>query len=204
MLVNKKSLKSSSKLKRRKVYDCFMFFNEIELLNLRLEYLSPYVDFFILVESKKSTQARDKSLFFNDNKSKFKKYLHKIKHLVVDDFPEGAVPHTIETIQRNAMISCLEDCNDDDLILISDLDEIPNLSAIPNKLYDGVVYHFIQNQYIYFVNIYKENHIIWEGGTKLVTYKTISDNLLDEAFVKYGPTFLSQYNISTTLTKIRL
>ena len=204
MPVNKKIFKIKKKLNRHKVYDCFMFSNELELLNFRFEYLSPYVDFFVLVESRKTTQGNLKPLFYNDNKSKFKKHIHKIKHLIVDDFPTGAVPHTIETIQRNAMISSLVDCNVHDLILISDLDEIPNLNKMPKKLYDGVVYHFLQDQLIYFANVYKEKHIIWEGGTKVVTYKTIRDNLLDEAFVHYGPTFLSEYNEGSTLTKVRL
>ena len=206
MLLNRKkfTFKKDLKFSGRKIYDCFMFFNEIELLNLRLEYLSPHVDFFVLVESRSSTQAKEKPLFFNENKSKFKKFLHKIKYIVINEFPVGAAPHTIETIQRNAMISCLSDCNDDDLVMISDLDEIPILSNAPKKIYDGIVYHFLQDQHIYFANIYKEKHIIWEGGTKLVTYKTINKNLLDELFVKYGPTFLSQYNTGSTLTKIRL
>jgi hypothetical protein len=204
MPVSKKKFKSKTQLNRRKVYDCFMFSNELELLNFRFEYLSPYVDFFVLVESRKTTQGNPKPLFYNDNKSKFKKHIHKIKHLVVDDFPTGAVPHTIETIQRNAMISCLVNCNAHDLILISDLDEVPNLNKVPKKLYDGIVYHFLQDQLIYFANVYKEKHIIWEGGTKIVTYKTIRDNSLDEAFVNYGPTFLKENNEGTTLTKVRL
>jgi beta-1,4-mannosyl-glycoprotein beta-1,4-N-acetylglucosaminyltransferase len=204
MPVSKKKFKSKTQLNRRKVYDCFMFSNELELLNFRFEYLSPYVDFFVLVESRKTTQGNPKPLFYNDNKSKFKKHIHKIKHLVIDDFPTGTVAFTNESIQRNAMISCLVDCNTHDLILISDLDEIPNLNKIPKKLYDGVVYHFLQDQHIYFANTYKEKHIIWEGGTKVVTYKTIRDNLLDEAFVCYGPTFLKEYNEDTTLTKVRL
>lgn len=204
MPINKKIFNLETKLKKHKVYDCFMFSNELELLNFRFEYLSPYVDFFVLVESRKTTQGNPKPLFYNDNKSKFKKYRHKVKHLVFDDFPTGAVPHTIETIQRNAMISCLVDCDAHDLILISDLDEIPNLNKMPKKLLDGVVYHFLQDQLIYFANVYKEKHIIWEGGTKVVKYKTIRDNLLDEAFVHYGPTFLKEYNEDTTLTKVRL
>ena len=204
MLVNKQTLKSRKKAIKRKVYDCFMFFNEIEILNLRLEYLSPYVDFFVLVECRKTVQGRSKPLFYSDNKLMFKNHIHKIKHLIIDDFPIGIAPHTMESIQRNAMISCLEDCNDHDIILVSDLDELPNLSKMPNKLYDGVVYHFLQDQHIYFANVYKEKHIIWEGGTKVVTYKTIHNNLLDEKFVHYGPTFLSEYNVGCTLTKIRL
>jgi beta-1,4-mannosyl-glycoprotein beta-1,4-N-acetylglucosaminyltransferase len=102
------------------------------------------------------------------------------------------------------MISCLVNCNAHDLILISDLDEVPNLNKVPKKLYDGIVYHFLQDQLIYFANVYKEKHIIWEGGTKIVTYKTIRDNSLDEAFVNYGPTFLKENNEGTTLTKVRL
>ena len=63
MPVNKKIFKIKKKLNRHKVYDCFMFSNELELLNFRFEYLSPYVDFFVLVESRKTTQGNLKPLF---------------------------------------------------------------------------------------------------------------------------------------------
>lgn len=200
----KKIPKIKTKLNRCKVYDCFMFSDEMELLEFRLKYLSPYVDFFVLVESRKTIQRKLKPLLYNENKSKFKKYNHKIKHLVVDDFPKQTIPFSNENIQRNFISSSLKYCNDHDLILISDLDELPDLSKIPKKLKDGVVYHFLQDQFIYFANTYKEKHIIWEGGTKLVTYKTIRDNLLNEKFVDYGPTFLKKFNTGATLTKVRL
>lgn len=206
MFINKNTpqLKSKKFFYTRNIYDCFMFFNELEILKLRLEYLWPYVDYFIIVESRKTVQGRTKPLFFEENKEKFKHYSHKIKHLIVDDFPPGVAPHTMETIQRNAMISCLKSCKDRDFIMISDIDELPNLNQMPENLRDGVVYHFLQDQHIYFANIYKEKHIIWEGGTKIVTYKTIRENLLSEAFVHYRPTFLREYNLGPTLTKIRL
>jgi len=204
MSIYNKNLNTGTNEKKSKIYDCFMFFNELEILNLRFEYLSPYVDFFVLVESRKTTQGNPKPLFYDKNKLKFKKYAHKIKHLIIDDFPKSIDSWSRETLQRNYAISALSKCDDSDLILVSDVDEIPNLSKIPKKLNDGVVYHFLQDHFRYYANTYKENHIIWEGGTKIVTFKTIRDNLIDEAFVKYGETFKDEFNLGASLSKIRL
>jgi beta-1,4-mannosyl-glycoprotein beta-1,4-N-acetylglucosaminyltransferase len=192
------------KLKKSKLYDCFMFFNEIEILNLRFEYLSPYVDFFVLVESRKTIQGELKPLFFDENKLKFKKYAHKIKYFVVDDFKENNNAWHNESLQRNHISKAFSECDDNDLILISDVDEIPNLSRLPKKIHHGVVYNFLQDHLRYFVNTYLENSIIWEGGSKMVTFKTINDNLIDPGYFKFGPTFQSSYNQGITPTKVRM
>ena len=163
MLVDRKTLTSKNKLDSTQIYDCFMFFNELEILKLRLEYLSPYVDYFVIVESRKTLQGKHKSLFFEENKEKFQNHLHKIKHIIINDFPTGVAPFTMESIQRNAMTSCLKNCNDHDLIMISDIDELPKVDRIPKKIDDGVVYHFLQDQRIYFANVYKEKHIVWQS-----------------------------------------
>ena len=75
----------------RKIYDCFTFFNELDLLDLRLSLLCEKVTKFILVESKKSHSGEDKTLYFQENKDLFSKYLSKITHIIVDDFPEEMI-----------------------------------------------------------------------------------------------------------------
>ena len=69
------------------IIDAFPFFDEIDLLDLRLNYLNSSVDKFILVEGTKSHQGKNKKLFFDENKSLFKKYKNKIIHHIVDDYP---------------------------------------------------------------------------------------------------------------------
>lgn len=112
-----------------KIIDTFPFFNELSLLDLRLNILNDYVDEFILVEATRSHQNKTKPLYFNDNKHLFKKYIHKIKHVVIDSFPE----HTYwshENYQRDSIGKHLQDKHADDIIFISDLDEIWNPKAL--------------------------------------------------------------------------
>ena len=191
-------------LKKSKVYDCFMFFNELEILNLRFEYLFPHVDFFVIVEARKTTQGNPKPLFFEQNKLKFKKYAHKIKYYVIDDFETKNNSWGNESFQRNNIRKVFSECDDNDLILISDVDEIPNLTRLPKKIHHGVIYNFLQDHLRYFANTYVDKSIIWEGGSKIVTFKTIKDNMIDEGYFKYGPTFQYKYNKELTPTKIRM
>lgn len=69
------------------VYDCFPFFNELDLLELRLRELSPVVDKFVLVEATRTFQKKEKPLVFEENKNRFSSFLDKIEHIVVGKFP---------------------------------------------------------------------------------------------------------------------
>lgn len=129
-----------------KIYDCFVFNNELDLLSLRLSLLNDKVEKFILVESRKSHSGQNKELYFEKNKENFSEFLHKINHIIIDDFPtemiyspsESDVDSSLhihwfrENYQRNEILRGLysENIHDDDVILISDLDEIPD----PNKI----------------------------------------------------------------------
>ncbi len=115
------------------LYDCFLFYNELELLEIRLNELDGLVDKHVLVESTQTFQHKPKKLFFEENKSLFSKFLHKIVHVVVDDSPDTSTWDT-EIFQRNAIARGLIDCKDDDLIMVSDVDEIPSPFAIQNYL----------------------------------------------------------------------
>ena len=61
-----------------KIYDCFIFFNELDLLEIRLKTLEKVVDYFLLVEATKTHRGQDKPLYFNENKERFKKWEKKI------------------------------------------------------------------------------------------------------------------------------
>jgi beta-1,4-mannosyl-glycoprotein beta-1,4-N-acetylglucosaminyltransferase len=126
-----------------KIIDAFPFFNELKLLDLRLNILDKYVDKFILVEATRSHQDKPKPLFYNENKHLFEKFNHKIEHVVVDDLPS----HTYwshETYQRDCIMKGLKDeHHPDDIIFISDLDEIWNpVTLLPHlsQLSDSHIY----------------------------------------------------------------
>lgn len=107
------------------VYDSFIFFNEIELLHLRLHELSEVVDRFVLVESTRTFTNRPKPLLFAQNREAFAAFADKIIHVVVEDSPDAANPWRIEDFQRNCIRRGLKNCRPDDIVMVSDVDEIP-------------------------------------------------------------------------------
>lgn len=117
-----------------KIYDCFIFFNELDLLEIRLNELNGFVDYFVIVESDKTFTGNYKGYIFEKNKSKYKSILHKIIYIKVT-MPSKINPWQAEFLQRNKIKEGLKNCNENDIILISDIDEIPNLKKIKiNKL----------------------------------------------------------------------
>ena len=111
-----------------KIYDCFSYLDEDLLLDLRLNVLNKYVDFFVIVEGNKTWQNNPKKFRFDiDN---FKKFKDKIIYIPVNDMPDGNNPYLRENFQRNCITRGLDKAQQDDLILISDLDEIPNLTQL--------------------------------------------------------------------------
>lgn len=128
-------LVTSQTVTHAELYDCFTFFNELELLKVRFEELYNVVDHFVLVEASKTFAGDPKPLYFSENAHHFEKYKEKIICVVVDDFPSPTSDlandrWVREEFQRNAMLRGLIGCNDEDIVLISDLDEIPNQRSI--------------------------------------------------------------------------
>ena len=117
-----------------KIYDCIQFFNEENILDLRLNILDEFVNFFVIVESTTDHQGKTKKLNFA--KDKFKKFQKKIIYIVVEDTLDAIKkPHLgqnslVERHQRNSITRGLKNCLDDDLVIISDVDEIPDLNKL--------------------------------------------------------------------------
>lgn len=107
-----------------KIFDTFTFFNELDILELRLNILNEYVDKFILVEATRSHQNKPKPLYFQENLDRFEKFLPKIEHVILDEFPQYSY-WSHENHQRDHIYNCINKlAQDDDIIFISDLDEI--------------------------------------------------------------------------------
>lgn len=103
--------------------DCFLFFNELDLLEIRLNSLAPYVERFVLVESPITHRGRRKPLYFAENKDRFKGF--NITHLIAP--PMKGSPWVLEHHQREYLMNGITDADPEEIILLSDLDEIPNL-----------------------------------------------------------------------------
>ncbi len=132
-----------------KLIDCFMYFDEDLMLDLRLNILNEIVDKFIIAEATRDHAGNEKKLNFN--LKNFSKFENKIQYLVVDDVPinvkskkkNWSANHWRDQHQRNAMARGFENCDDEDLIMISDIDEIPD----PKKMSEFK----IQNKYACFM-----------------------------------------------------
>lgn len=158
---------------KMKVYDCFTFFNELELLELRLNELDPVVDKFVLVEATRTYQNKEKPLYFNENKKRFDKFKDKIIHIIVDQYPENiSSPWVLENYQRNKIIGGLVDCKPDDVIIISDLDEIPDPQKIVSNKDTDSIKIFAGRMFYYFLNFAQKNGV-WIGSA-MIKYKYLT------------------------------
>lgn len=137
------------------VYDCFQFFNELDILKIRLHVLSPVVDKFVISEATETFSGMKKPLYYEENKEMFAEFADKIIHVVVTDTPKGYT-HDRDTFQKNAVGRGLQGCQDEDIIIFSDLDEIPNptkVAEIAAHCEEGVVYHMAQRLFYCYLNM---------------------------------------------------
>jgi beta-1,4-mannosyl-glycoprotein beta-1,4-N-acetylglucosaminyltransferase len=155
-----------------KVFDCFKFFNELELLHLRFMEYYDVVDYFVLVESTKSHTGKDKELIFKNNKHLFEEYLDKVIHVVVEDLPDYNVDDiwNAENFQRNCIIRGLYDVAElGDKIIVSDCDEFWDVDVFEANKNRVEPFTFMQDLFYYWVNC-QQNHT-W-GGSCCATYGT--------------------------------
>lgn len=176
------------------VYDCFQFFNELDILKIRLNVLSPVVDKFVISEATETFSGLPKPLYYEENKELFAAFQDKIIHVVVEDTPKGDT-HYRDTFQKNAVTRGLKGCTDEDIIIFSDLDEIPNPDKIREILQNfqkDKIYHFAQRLFYCYLNMEEVSGSLlsyageFEGvahkkwiGTKLLSYQLLREqNLL--------------------------
>ena len=163
-----------------KIFDCFMFYDEDLLLDLRLNILDQHVDFFVIVESKYFHNGKERQLKFDIKK--YKKFENKIKYLVIEEMPNNLEAITDqdfgiskehkfinnavkrENFQRNYILKGLVDAKENDFILVSDLDEIPNLQKINIDNIKEKIILFKQVMTYYKFNLGLPNY--WWYGTK--------------------------------------
>ena len=148
------------------IYDCFQFFDEEHILDLRLNILNEFVNFFVIVESTCDHQGNAKKLNFDA--SNFKKFQKKIIYIVVDDTKESIKKYhkwgesLVEQHQRNSIMKGLQKSNDNDLIILSDIDEIPDLTKLNtfNKKYAV----FSQKMFNFKLNLTNKTQPYWHGS----------------------------------------
>lgn len=138
------------------VYDCIPFFNELDILNLRLHIMDPLVDKFIIEEATVTFSGEPKELCFEKNKELFREFLPKIEYIVVDNSPVDTTTHLRDKFQKNALEKGLVNATDEDVIILSDVDEIPNpkvLKEIIENFDPDKIYHLAQRMFYCYLNM---------------------------------------------------
>ena len=152
------------------IYDCFSYWDEDLLLDLRLNVLNDYVDFFVIVEGNKTWQNNPKKLRFNLNK--FSKFEKKIIYIKVTDLPDGTDPYLRENYQRNCISRGLKNANPEDIVIISDLDEIPDPKKIKFFKKEMKYAVFKQKHFYYKFNLQSQSNPNW-FGSRICNYKDL-------------------------------
>ena len=210
-----------------KIYDGFLFFNELDLLEIRLNTLNDVIDHFIIVESSVTHSGKSKPFIFEENKNKFTKFLPKIIYIKITDTPDNFlnIPNiTLDDFdnkcvydiwqyilktktfdratqshygrdfyQKECIKRGMKGAKDEDILIFSDIDEIPNPEIISrlNEFYDtSELYTFNQNMYCYYFNLLRRSHInnshnnheithIWKGS-RMGSWGVVKNNSLNE------------------------
>lgn len=162
-----------------KLIDGFVFYNELGLLKYRLDTLYDIVDNFILVESTKTFSGNSKELFYEKNKHLYEKYQDKIIHIIVDDMPTTNNAWDREAHQRNSISRGFQNLQDEDLILISDVDEIPNPELLNKLKITGLhsLHSFRQDMYYYNLNMFIDPNWTKTKCFPFSFYKNVSNNV---------------------------
>lgn len=113
-----------------KIFDCFTFYNELDLLEVRLTELYDHVDHFVIVEGNITFTNKPKNFIFEQAKARFKPFMDKIIHVKVTDMPGSKDAWTNDIFQRNCINRGLINAQPDDIIMVSDLDEIIRPSTV--------------------------------------------------------------------------
>ena len=161
-----------------KIFDCFMYYNEDFILDLRLNYLNKFIDFFVIVESLYNHKGEKKNLNFNIKN--YQKFKEKIIYIVLDHLPDSIEiindnddedtkdgkyilnAYRRDNFQRNYIINGIKNASLDDLILISDIDEIPNLKNLNLGEIKNRLIFFKQKMCYYKFNLYLKSYN-WVG-----------------------------------------
>lgn len=157
------------------IWSVSTFFNELDVLEIKLETLDHLVDVFVLAEATVDQRGQSKPLVFPPNRARFRRWAHKIRYVAVDDMPdrqdaEGTGAHwERENYQRNALLRGMDGLAEDDLVLISDLDEIPYPDALEEGLYSPDL-RFPMDMHVYRLDWRWQERPVTDGSTAVVRW----------------------------------
>ena len=174
------------------VYDCFQFFNELDILKLRIHVLNDVADRFVISESTVTFSGEKKPLYFQEHREMFDPFADKIIHKVVDDTPMDVSAFMRDSHQKCAVARGLAGARPEDIVIFSDVDEIPNPEAVKRVLADfddSKIYALAQRNFYCYLDMEETSGNLlsitgeFEGitgsdrkwlGTKICSYKMLS------------------------------
>jgi len=229
-------------LKKNKIVDCFFFYDEIEMLKLRVKELSPYVDYFVIIEGKIDFRNNPKNINFNPKDDFFNDYREKIIHLVYDEFDKNSLKEVYKNLEYERKLFSFNesiidkfdiidfslnslrekiltlDLQFDDLILVSDVDEIPDLSIADTMIeytkFDSLILR--QTNFVWSSQFYEtyphlgtcvlsKSKLITEPKSLLFNYERKFRGLnFPSIILNNGYHFAHFYDYERTLTKLNL
>lgn len=181
-----------------KVYDVFYFFNELDLLEIRLNILDPFVDFFVLVEFSTTFGGVSKESHYKNNFERFSKWNHKIIYYLVEDYladkellslaatnsniGDGGEHWVREFCLKESAKKALVNLSDDDVVFLSDLDEIWNPAQLKEltTFTESPIVRPVQLSYYYYLNNRSNEGIDGWTGTIVAKYKTLREGCLND------------------------
>jgi beta-1,4-mannosyl-glycoprotein beta-1,4-N-acetylglucosaminyltransferase len=170
-----------------KIFDCFTFFNELDLLELRMKFLGSYVDYFVIVESNITFSGLPKPYHFSNNINRFKAWKHKIIYIPIEQSAAGLVfeeqknynPESpswkLEYEQRNALAQASSLMKESDMVLLSDLDEIPTVWGIKKALQMSTPAAFSLLFHVHYLNCQHSKDLRWWKGCIMATAKQFKE-----------------------------
>lgn len=173
-----------------KIIDCVTYYDESMLFDIRTKILGEYVDIFLVIEAKHTHSGNDKKLNFNVNN--FPDFKNKIIYLVIENEPRDLIvgkslsssQKRINSLKRinqsyNKALDYLKICSSEDIFILSDIDEIPNLKNINIRDIDSKIILFKQKMFYYKFNLYYD--LISWFGSKACKIK----NLISPSFLRH-------------------
>ena len=148
-------------MNKKKFFDCITFYDENLITNARIEILNKYIDYFIICESRFDHKGNKKNINFKLNNKEYEK---KVRHIIIDEnFPDVQDGWKMEKYQREKIYNGLYDAGEEDLVLYSDSDEIPNPKKLKNLQLKKKYGIFMQKFFVYKLNIFNKHETPWEG-----------------------------------------
>ena len=154
-----------------KIYDCFTFFNEFELLELRLRELYDHVDHFVIVEANRTFQNKEKPFYYKENSERFAQWADKIVYCEVADMPADTDAWARERHQRDAIVRAVADAAPEDIIMIGDADEIPRPETVDYlRTNDRSIWGFRMPLFNFRYNymlVNQDCYTVWSGALRI-------------------------------------